>query len=747
MTGLRRVLVSVVLALVAGAAVGALGGRAAPAAGGDLYEPTLVREYHLTFDVSNWEAALTAAGDTGNVPARLMVEGETLEQVGVRYKGLSSMFITSRKRPLNLSLDATVPGQRLRGYDVVNLNNGYSDPSYVRESLMTEALRPFMPTQQTAYAQVYVNGDYLGLYLAVEQVEGTFVSEWFPGSDGILVKCDPPAGPGMGATTFHSALEWEGEDLAKYRPLYEVKTQGAEAAGLTAVREAARVLDAPAAAGGVPDASLPTAVPRFLDVDRALWYLAANNLFVNYDSYYFGHNYFLYRAEEDGLLHFLVWDTSLSFGDLELGPWGAGGSGTHVDPFALDDADDRPVLRRLLAVPEWRADYAAHYRALLDGAFDAARLKARGEALQALARPGLVRDPNRLFSLDLFDRNLTEDVTSPMNMGPGGKAPGVLKFARDRVTWLRTRGALAAPDHQLVEHTRAPDAPGPGQPATVTLRFSGGDVPTAVRLVYRVNQGPPAAVELAQDGATWRGALPGQAAGAVVTYYTRVALRGGHSAFHPEANLTQPWRYTVVGPDLPIEPDGDLVINEVMADNARTLADEAGEYDDWLELYNRGPAAVALAGFYLGPSADEPWRYALPDVTLPAGGHYLVWCDKDPEQGPAHAPFKLSKAGDAVRLSSRTATLDVVAFGAQDTDVSFARVPDGGALWTTCHSPTPREANQCPEAPRPTGTTPPTATGPVPPTPTNTPPVAPSPSPSPPPGPRASLSLPIAFRP
>ena len=745
MTGPRRVLASIVLALIAGAGLGALAGRAAPAAGGDLYEPSLVREYHFTFDTPNWEAALNAAGDTGNVPARLVVDGQTLEQVGVRYKGLSSMYISSRKRPLNLSLDAVVPGQRLRGYDVVNLNNGYSDPSYVREALMTEALRPFMPTQQTAYVKAYVNGDYLGLYLAVEQVEGTFVSEWFPGSDGVLVKCDPPAGPGMGATTFHSALEWEGEDLARYRPLYEVKTAGAEEAGLTAIREAARALDAPTSAGGLPDASLPTAVPRFLDVDRALWYLAANNLFVNYDSYYFGHNYFLYRAEEDGLLHFLLWDTSLSFGDLELGPWGNGGAGARVDPFALDDADIRPVLRRLLAVPEWRADYAAHYRALLDGAFDAAMLKERAEALQALARPGLVRDTNRLFDLSQFDRNLTEDVTSRTNMGPGGKAPGVLKFARERAAWLRTRAALAAPDHQLVEHTRLPDIPRPDQPATVTLRFAGGDTPTGVRLVYRVNQGPPAPVELAAAGDGWQGALPGQPAGAEVTYYARVALPGGRSAFHPVANLMQPWRYTVLGPDLPVEPAGDLVINELMADNERTLPDEAGEYDDWIELYNRGAAPIALAGHYLGPDADQPWRYALPDVTLPPGGYFLVWCDRDPEQGPAHADFKLGKAGDTVRLSTPHATLDVVTFGPQITDVSLARVPDGGDRWTACSAPSPRRANQCPEVPVPTGTAP--ATDPATPPPTATaPPVGPSPSPSPP-RPWVVLSLPIAYRP
>jgi hypothetical protein len=711
-----RVAVAVGLAVIAGAA--AIGAGAAPGPPSPtgpvedevLYDAARVRAYDFTFETRDWEAALNAAGDTGNAPARLDVDGRVAERVGVRYKGLSSMLVGSRKKPLNVSVDALVPGQRLYGYDVINLNNGYSDPSYVRESLMTEALRPFMPTQQTAYARVSVNGQYLGLYLAVEQVEGTFVSHWFPGSDGILVKADPPAGPGMGATTFHSALEWEGEDPARYRTLYEVKTRGAEQAGLVAIREAARILDAPASAGGASDAELPTAIARVLDVDRALWYLAANNLFVNYDSYYFGHNYFLYRAEEDGLLHLLMWDTSLSFGDLDLGAWGTGGAGTHVDPLAMDKAEDRPVLRRLLAVPEWRADYLAHYRVLLTGALDPDMLAARGEALQALARPALASDPNRLFTLDQFERNLRYDVAPRANMGPGGKAPGVVGFARERADWLAARPALKAPDHRLDEHRREPEAPRPSQAAAVTLRFEGADAPASVRLVYRVNRGAPAAVELAAAGDSWHGEIPGQAAGSEVTYYARVALPGGRSAFHPDANLAMPWRYTVHGPDLPLAPAGGLVINELMADNEATVADDAGEYDDWLELYNGGPDPIQLSTFYLGPSADDPWRYRLPDVTLDAGDFYLVWCDKDPEQGANHAPFKLAKEGDEVRLSSREATLDVVSFGPLGTDVSRARVPDGAGAWTTCESPTPRRANRCGGAPPPTGTPRATAT-------------------------------------
>jgi hypothetical protein len=110
------------------------------------YEPGLVHEYGFTFDVRDWDSALRAAGATGNARAGMVADGIPLEDVGVRYNGLSSMLVGSTRRPLTVTTDAFVAVQRLSGYDVVNLNNGYSDPSFVRESLTTGMLRRFMAT-------------------------------------------------------------------------------------------------------------------------------------------------------------------------------------------------------------------------------------------------------------------------------------------------------------------------------------------------------------------------------------------------------------------------------------------------------------------------------------------------------------------------------------------------------------------------------------------------------------------------
>ncbi|MFN8424506.1 MAG: lamin tail domain-containing protein [Anaerolineae bacterium] len=163
---------------------------------------------------------------------------------------------------------------------------------------------------------------------------------------------------------------------------------------------------------------------------------------------------------------------------------------------------------------------------------------------------------------------------------------------------------------------------------------------------------------MVRDGDSWTADLPGLPARTRVTYYLHATFADGRTAFHPASNWVQPYRYRVAGPALPERPGGDLALNEIMADNAAVIADEAGEYDDWVELVNRGTAPVALEGYFLGPSPDDPWAFALPAGTLRPGERLLVWCDKDTSQGPLHAPFKLAKGGDGIvwRPATRSPT-------------------------------------------------------------------------------------------
>ncbi len=146
----------------------------------------------------------------------------------------------------------------------------------------------------------------------------------------------------------------------------------------------------------------------------------------------------------------------------------------------------------------------------------------------------------------------------------------------------------------------------------------------------------------------------------------------------------------------PAPPPTSVWINEFMADNSGTLADEAGQFEDWIELHNASGAPVDVGGAYLTDDPAAPTRWQFPaGTTIPALGHLLVWADDDSGDGPLHASFKLSSQGEALALfaADGATLLDVYHFRPQLPDVSEGRAPDGGPFLRLLATPTPGAAN------------------------------------------------------
>jgi hypothetical protein len=79
-----------------------------------------------------------------------------------------------------------------------------------------------------------------------------------------------------------------------------------------------------------------------------------------------------------------------------------------------------------------------------------------------------------------------------------------------------------------------------------------------------------------------------------------------------------------------------VVINEGSNKNYLTLADEDGEYPDWIELFNSGSSPVDLEGFGLTDSPSEPFKWIFPHCNLLAGDYLIVFCSsKDRFASPA----------------------------------------------------------------------------------------------------------------
>ena len=160
---------------------------------------------------------------------------------------------------------------------------------------------------------------------------------------------------------------------------------------------------------------------------------------------------------------------------------------------------------------------------------------------------------------------------------------------------------------------------------------------------------------------------------------------------HP--NGSGPWDTLRIPTPGAINIRPQLYINEIMPRNRGTIADESGQYDDWIELYNATDKPIRLDGLFLSDDLADPTKWRLPAVTILAGEFVIIWADGDENAGELHANFSLSADSESVGLfESRNAgvkLIDSFEFPFLDIDVSYGRIPDGGLALEMLNTPTP----------------------------------------------------------
>jgi len=123
----------------------------------------------------------------------------------------------------------------------------------------------------------------------------------------------------------------------------------------------------------------------------------------------------------------------------------------------------------------------------------------------------------------------------------------------------------------------------------------------------------------------------------------------------------------------------EVVINELMPINSGTVADNYGEFDDWIELFNKSGETIDLSGYYLSDNHKKASKWQFPEGTAIAGNGYLIiWADGDSTQFGLHTNFKLSSSGEEAVLAKPDLTIiDKISFLAPVLELSFSRVPNG----------------------------------------------------------------------
>ena len=95
------------------------------------------------------------------------------------------------------------------------------------------------------------------------------------------------------------------------------------------------------------------------------------------------------------------------------------------------------------------------------------------------------------------------------------------------------------------------------------------------------------------------------------------------------------------------------IISEFMAANTSTLADQDGDFSDWIEVFNPGPGAVNLGGWFLTDDPAFLGKWKFPATNLAAGRFLVVFAsgkNRAVAGQPLHTSFQLDDAGEYLAL-------------------------------------------------------------------------------------------------
>lgn len=632
----------------------------------DFYDLNTIQTIEITFAQSNWDQLLDNAYSSGDyiMAESVAINGELFDSVGVKYKGNSTYQSNQTKNPFHIELD-TYKDHIYESYTDIKLSNVAKDPSFLREVLSYQILRQYMDAPLSNYANVYVNGNLIGLYSNSEAVSKKFVKDRFGSKSNTFVKCNPPDGAGPGTTNLPN-LKYISQDSSAYYSAYELKSDGGW-------QELINLCDTLA--------NNTAAIEEILDIDRALWMLAYNNALVNLDSYIggFAQNYYLYRDDNNRFVP-VVWDLNESFGVFSqtgTGMLNSTNAKRQMSHLLNVNDNDYPLVKNLLNVPMYKRMYLAHFKTILLENFDNDAYYTTAQELQTLIDAAVQADGNKFYSYNNFISNLTSDVTS--GGGPGGSSsPGITNLMDGRSSYLLGLSDFSQTDPEISNINLSNTAPLINETITITATITDAN---DVYLGFRNDVNTPFERVLMHDDGAHNDGAAGDGVYGVDMDITNFFMQYYIYAENTNIGMFSPRRaeheYHTI--NATFANAGDLVINEFMASNDATAADQDGEYDDWIELYNNSSSNISLDGYYLSDDEDDLMQWAFPAGTeIAANGYLIVWADGDDNQSGLHANFKLSAAGETIYLvGSDGSIIDQISYMEQTTDVAYGRIPNG----------------------------------------------------------------------
>ena len=281
-------------------------------------------------------------------PGDVLIDGESLSEVGFRKKGLLGSMSTTRPS-LKVDSDRFVSGQDFDdGTEHFTLNNNNQDMSRVHSCMAYAVFQAAgVPAPHCAFATVEINGEDLGVYSNVQPIKKAFLRENFGSDDGDLYE----------GTISDFSDEW--------LVTFDIKTDTSTLAPLEELVDALEL----------PDEELIAGLEAILDLDGFISFWAVENLIGHWDGYaQGGNNFYVYHDSGDGLLHFIPWGADAVF------------DGEEIEPLLTGSI----LSMRLWNNPEGRARYLTEAQRVLDVVWDEASLLAEVDRMEALIQPYLL---------------------------------------------------------------------------------------------------------------------------------------------------------------------------------------------------------------------------------------------------------------------------------------------------------------------------------------------------------------------
>lgn len=317
----------------------------------DVFQPNELAWIFLTMDPADkafLEDPANALSDDYK-PAAIRFKNSLMDTVlakpvGVRLRGNTSRYAEKKSFKIDFR---EFGGKKFFDYKKFNLKANVNDPSLIREPLTLQQFRELgVPAARTHHTRLYINDEYMGVYLNVEQIDDVFLERRNGHSEGYMYKCS-----------------WGANLSSSTQVLDEVMFESEINKDTDTRTEVGHFVDV---LNGASDEAFVSEIEQVFDVDTYLRYLAVEAVTGHWDGYsYNQNNFYLYYNSVTGIVQFFPYDTDNTWGIDWVGQdWAKYDLTAWVMP-----GQPRPLTTRILGVPSYRAKYTEYVKQLFETTF------------------------------------------------------------------------------------------------------------------------------------------------------------------------------------------------------------------------------------------------------------------------------------------------------------------------------------------------------------------------------------------